>query len=160
MSQPTPGASPAEGPSALSVLTRMLHGGFAHGNTAVVDELCAPDFVEHQFGVAGSGAQAIEQVKDAIRSLHASISDLRYTIEDSVETGDRAWVRARATGIASGPLLGPPSGRPVDITVIDVARVVGGRLVEHWGVPDRFALLVQTGALSRLRAASRGEGQP
>jgi predicted SnoaL-like aldol condensation-catalyzing enzyme len=38
--------------------------------------------------------------------------------------------------------------------VIDIARVVDGRLVEHWGVPDRFAMLVQTGVLDRLAPAS------
>jgi hypothetical protein len=48
------------------------------------------------------------------------------------------------------PLFGPPSGRPIDITVVDIARIIDGRIVEHWGVPDRFALLAQTGALSRL----------
>ena len=34
--------------------------------------------------------------------------------------------------------------------MIDVARVVDGRIVEHWGVPDRFAVLAQTGVLARL----------
>jgi hypothetical protein len=29
--------------------------------------------------------------------------------------------------------------------------VVDGKLVEHWGVPDRFALLAQAGVLDRLR---------
>jgi predicted ester cyclase len=61
----------------------------------------------------------------------------------------------RVQGIASGPFFGPPTGRPVDVTVIDVARVVDGRIVEHWGVPDRFAMLVQTGVLDRLTAPAR-----
>jgi predicted ester cyclase len=34
--------------------------------------------------------------------------------------------------------------------VVDIARIVDGRIVEHWGVPDRFALLAQTGVLGRL----------
>jgi len=34
--------------------------------------------------------------------------------------------------------------------VIDVARVADGRITEHWGVPDRFAVLAQTGVLDRL----------
>lgn len=37
-----------------------------------------------------------------------------------------------------------------NITVIDICRVVDGRIVEHWGVPDRFAILAQAGALDRL----------
>jgi predicted ester cyclase len=140
--------------AALSVIGRILHEGFAGGNDAVADELCSPDLVEHQFGLAATGARAVENLKRAMRSLHASVPDVTFTIEDSVEAGDTIWVRARATGTASGPLLGPPSGLPVDITVIDVARVVDGRIVEHWGVPDRFALLTQTGVLSRLSRPS------
>ncbi len=67
-----------------------------------------------------------------------------------MESGDTVWMRFRVHGTATGPFLGPPSGRPVDITVVDIARVGDGRIVEHWGVPDRFALLAQTGALERL----------
>jgi predicted SnoaL-like aldol condensation-catalyzing enzyme len=36
--------------------------------------------------------------------------------------------------------------------VIDVCRVVDGRIVEHWEVPDRFAALAQTGVLDQWAA--------
>ncbi len=139
---------------ARSVIQRMFDEGFATGDTAVVDELCSPDLVEHQFGLAGSGAAAIEHVKAAIRDVHAAVPDLRATIEDAVQHGDTIWARVRVQGTATGPFFGPPSGCPVDITVIDVARIVDGRIVEHWGVPDRFALLAQTGVLGRLAPAA------
>ena len=139
---------PTTGP--LAVVRRIFDEGFATGDGAVVDEVCAPDLVEHQFGLAGSGAEAIEHVKAAIADVHRIAPDMTFTIEDSVTHGDKIWVRVRARGTATGPLFGPPSGRPVDITVFDVARVVGGLIVEHWGVPDRFALLAQTGVLARL----------
>jgi predicted ester cyclase len=32
---------------------------------------------------------------------------------------------------------------------MDVCRFEGGRIVEHWGVPDRFAQLAQLGLLPR-----------
>jgi predicted ester cyclase len=137
-------------PEALAVLRRIFDEGFATGDGAVLDEICAPDLVEHQFGLAGSGAAAIAHVRAAIADVHRAVPDMSFTIEDSVIHGDTVWVRVRARGTATGPFFGPPSGRPVDITVIDVARVVDGRIVEHWGVPDRFALLAQTGVLERL----------
>jgi predicted ester cyclase len=135
---------------AFSVMRRIFEEGFATGDTAVVDELCAADLVEHQFGLAGAGPEAIQHVKEAIRDVHAATPDISFTIEDAVERGDTIWVRVRARGTATGPFFGPPSGRPIDITVIDIARIVDGRIVEHWGVPDRFALLAQTGVLRRL----------
>ena len=136
--------------TARRVLQRMFDEGFATGDDAIVDELCSADLVEHQFGLAGRGAEAVEHVKAAIRDVHGMAPDLRFTIEDTVESGDTIWVRVRGRGTATGPFFGPPSGRPLDFTVIDVARVVDGRIVEHWGVPDRFAVLAQTGVLARL----------
>lgn len=135
---------------ALTVMRRIFDEGFATGDATVVDALCSPDLVTHQFGLAGSGDVAIEHVKAAIGDVHRAVPDISFTIEDSVQQGDTIWVRVRARGTASGPFFGPPSGRPVDFTVIDVARVVDGRIVEHWGVPDRFAMLAQTGVLDRL----------
>jgi hypothetical protein len=35
------------------VLERIFDEGFATGNDAIVDEICSPDLVEHQFGTAG-----------------------------------------------------------------------------------------------------------
>src|SRR6478735_575242 len=136
--------------AALAVMERIFHEGFATGNDAIVDQVCSPDAVEHQFGLAGSGAEALEHVKAAIRDVHRAIPDIAFTVEDFVESGDMIWVRVRARGTATGPFFGRPSGRPVDFTVVDIARIVDGRIVEHWGVPDRFAMLAQTGVLDRL----------
>ncbi len=152
----TPVASPPS--PALAVIHRIFDEGFATGATDVVDEICSPDLVEHQFGLAGRGADAVDHVKAAIQDVHRMAPDMTFTIEDSVQSGDTVWVRVRATGTATGEFFGPPSGRPVDITVVDIARVVDGRIVEHWGVPDRFALLAQTGVLERFAGPRREAG--
>ena len=138
---------------ALAVMERMLNEGFARGETEVVDELCAPDMVEHQFGLRGMGDEAIAKVKAAMEDVHRGMPDLQFSIEDWTEQGDTIWIRAEGVGTNTGPFFGAPSGKPVRITVFDVARIVDGRIVEHWGVPDRFALLVQTGRLDDLLPA-------
>jgi predicted ester cyclase len=142
----------------FTVLRRMFDEGFSTGNAGVVDDLCSPDLIEHEFGMAGTGADAVGHVKDAIRDVHTAIPDITFTIEDTAQHGDTIWVRVRARGTATGPFFGPPSGRSVDITVLDIARVVDGRIVEHWGVPDRFALLAQTGVLDRLTGPALTRG--
>jgi predicted ester cyclase len=140
-------------PEALRVIERMLSEGFATGDTDIVDELCSPDMIEHQFGLAGDGAVAIAKVKRGIAEVHAAMPDLRFTIEDWVVHDDVIWVRAEGTGTNTGPFLGPPTGQAVRFTVIDVARVRDGRIVEHWGVPDRFAILARLGRLPLSAAA-------
>lgn len=139
----------ADHPS-IEVMRRMFDEGFATGNDAVVDELCSPDLVEHQFGLAGAGPEAIDHVKAAIRDVHGAVPDMCFTIEDAVVDGDLVWVRVRGRGTNTGTFFGPPSDQAVDILVFDQARIVDGRIVEHWGVPDRFALLAQTGVLARV----------
>lgn len=134
----------------VAVMRRIFDEGFTTGNDFVMDELCSPDLVEHQFGLAGAGPDAIAHLKAAVRDVHSAFPDMHFTIEDAVVDGDRVWVRARGQGTNTGPFFGPPSGLPVDITIFDQARVVDGRIVEHWGVPDRFALLAQTGVLARM----------
>ncbi len=53
-------------------------------------------------------------------------------------------MKARGTNL--GPLNGgPPTGRSFEIDVIDVVRVGDGRIVEHWGVPDRLGQMMQLG---------------
>ncbi len=135
--------------TAIEVVERMLHEGFAAGNPDIVDELCAPDMVEHQFGLSGVGETALEKLKRGILTVHTAFPDLHFTVADTAQVGDTVWIRAEATGTHTGPFIGPPTGQRVHFTVIDVATVRDGRIVEHWGVPDRFAILMQTGQLGR-----------
>jgi hypothetical protein len=46
------------------------------------------------------------------------------------------------------------TGREVEIPVIDIVRVEGGRIVEHWNCVDRLGPLAQLGALPGAPAAT------
>jgi predicted ester cyclase len=128
------------------VVPRLIDEAFSNGRLAVADELVAEDILEHQDFGPGH-APGAESVKAVICSLRHSFPDFRLTIEDLVVVGDTVWTRNVATGTQDGPFAGnPPTGRPIRIAVFDVLRVVDGRIVEHWGVPDRLGALLQIGA--------------
>jgi predicted ester cyclase len=75
---------------------------------------------------------------------------LHLEIQDTATSDDMVWFRIRSTGTNDGPMWGrPATGRPIDITVMDVMRVADGRIVEHWGVADRLAVLKQIGAMGQ-----------
>jgi ketosteroid isomerase-like protein len=74
--------------TAYAVMQRIFDEGFANGDGSVADELCSPDLVDHQFGTAGRGADAVAHVKDAMRDVHRAFPDIRFTIEDAAESGD------------------------------------------------------------------------
>jgi predicted ester cyclase len=126
----------------IATFRRAIDEGWNNGNLAAIDELFAPDFVEHQAGIAPGR----EGVKGSIRALRTAFSDLRLEVEDAVAEGDTVWFRLHGAGTHDGPFMGmPATGRRIDVTVIDIARVVDGRLIEHWGVADRFTVAQQIG---------------
>jgi predicted ester cyclase len=126
----------------------VIERGFNNGDLEGLADVVAPDMIEHQDG-ATSG---IDGLRALITELRTSFPDLHLAIQATSTSGDTAWFRVRSTGTNDGPLWGrPPTGRPMDITVIDIMRVEGGRMVEHWGVADRLAMLKQIGAMGRGR---------
>jgi predicted ester cyclase len=146
-----------QNPNNVDVLIRLIHEAFGAGNLSIVDELLAPDFVEHQYGVQGRGPEAIANVKAAILDLRRWLPDLTFTIEDTASVNGTAWVRGIASGTNEGSVMGAePTHQRVTVNVIDIARIVHGRIVEHWGVPDRFALLAQVGVLRQLGSVHPG----
>jgi predicted ester cyclase len=146
-----------DGPSTPEVVVRrLIDEGFSQGHLEVCDELIADEIVEHQDYGPGH-APGAAGVKAVVTSLRRAFSDFKLEIEDMVVAGDTVWTRNVATGTNDGPYMGyPPSGRSFRISVFDVMRVVGGRVVEHWGVPDRVGALFQLGAISRPPGFAKG----
>lgn len=117
---------------------KIIDEAFTNQDFTALDGIISPDIVEHQPGM-GKGPLG---VRSAITYLHSVFPDFTLTIEDMVTSGDTVWARCRARGTQLGPHMGmPPTGKPIDITVIDICRFEAGKMVEHWGVPDRFSIL-------------------
>jgi len=121
----------------------LIEEGFSKGDVTVFDKYTSQDFVENQYGFFPPN---VEGVKKAIHSLHKAFSDFSMVIEDLVAYDDKVWGRMTARGIQMGqfgPM--PPTGKRIEITVIDIMRFKDGKLIEHWGVPDRLAAMEQLG---------------
>ncbi|MET4261475.1 ketosteroid isomerase-like protein [Bradyrhizobium sp. S3.12.5] len=126
--------------SNLEIFKSIIDRGFSRGDLSVADEVCAERLLEHQY-LTNTDLPGPDILKSQIENARRSINNLKLTLNASVETEDTVWARCKATG------FDPRSGKPVTIDVMDICRFAGGKLVEHWGVPDRFALLDQIGAL-------------
>jgi predicted ester cyclase len=128
------------------VFRQIIEDGFNHGRLDSLADVVADDLIEHQLG-AESGLTGLQSL---IRGLREPFPDLHLEIQDAVTSGDMVWARIRARGTNTGSLWGrPATGASMDITVIDIARVVDGKLVEHWGVADRLGMLQQLGVAAR-----------
>lgn len=128
-----------------TVVRRLIEEGFNRGELGVADELIAADMVEHQdFGPGHTSGP--EGVKAVISSLRRAFPDFHLAIDDLAVQGDTVWLRMTGTGTNDGSYMGnAPTGRPMRTAVFDALRVEGGRIVEHWGVPDRLGALFQLG---------------
>jgi predicted ester cyclase len=128
-----------------AVLRRLINEGFSEGRLEVADELVSDHCVEHQNYGPGH-APGAEGVRSVIGSLRAAFPDFQLVVEDVAVHGDVVWARNVASGTNHGSFMGhPPTGRSIRVDVIDVVRVRDGRIVEHWGVPDRLSALMQLG---------------
>jgi predicted SnoaL-like aldol condensation-catalyzing enzyme len=121
----------------------LIEEGFGTGDVSVFDTYSSPKFIEHQYGFFPPN---VEGVKKAINSLHYSFPDFSLTIDDMIMDGSKVWGRMTGRGTHKnkfGPMY--PTGKKFEITVIDIMRFETGKLIEHWGVPDKLALMEQLG---------------
>ena len=117
-----------------------------HGDLAVIDELIADEFVEHE------ELPGIPPNREGIRAwatlMRSAFPDLVVSVNQMIASGDEVWVHMTMRGTQAGPFMDiPPTGRKVEISGIDRVRVRNGRAVEHWGVTDNLTLLQQLGQI-------------
>jgi predicted ester cyclase len=131
---------------------RIVEEGIGRGDESVLEAYIAVDGIEHQRG----NGPGLEGAKAVAKYLHRSMSDFSLTVEDIVVDGDKVWTRNRARGISSGSVMGfGPTGKPVEVDVIDIGRFEDGMCVEHWGIADQLGLLLQVGFDPRAAAMAR-----
>jgi predicted ester cyclase len=138
----------------IAALRRLIEEGFGHGDLQVVDQVVDAALVEHQPGIE---PPTVDGVKRAIRFLHTAFPDMQVDVKHEMAAGDMAWCHFTARGTHLGPFGRiPPTGKSYEIDVIDIARFEAGRIVEHWGVPDRFSQWEQLGLLPLRREPVAG----
>jgi steroid delta-isomerase-like uncharacterized protein len=93
-------------------------------------------------------AEGTEGVRQQFEAFRAAFPDFHAVIHDQIAEGDKVVTRKVFHGTHRGELMGiAPTGREVQIEVIDIVRIEDGQIVEHWNVVDRLGLLQQLGAL-------------
>jgi steroid delta-isomerase-like uncharacterized protein len=130
-----------------AVVRRLVEEVFNQGNLSMIDELIAPDFVEHEELPPGipPGREAPKQM---FAMLQSAFPDFKATIDDLVAEGDKIVIRQTWTGTQKGEFMGiPPTGKRVSIGVIDILRLADGKMAEHWGIMDSMAMMQQLGAI-------------
>lgn len=129
-----------------AVYRRFVEEVINQGNLAIIDELYAPDYVDHDLPPgAGGGLDGVRRVQQLFR---VGFPDVQFTIEDMVAEGDTVASHVTGHGTHTGDFMGiPPSGKEATWRSLGVFRVVDGKIVEHYGIPDLLGLLIQIGVI-------------
>jgi steroid delta-isomerase-like uncharacterized protein len=117
------------------------------GRLDVLDELLAPDYVNHTPSTPNPppGPAGLKPIVQAIRE---AFPDLHYRIEDAVATDDAVILRVVMTGTHRGALFGlAPTGRRIEVKQINIEHIRNGRIAEHWRVTDELTLMRQLGVV-------------
>ena len=116
------------------------------GNVDRTAEFISPEYVEvHRSTRYPIG---LDGARKHVLGVRQTYPDLHLTIDRQVAEGDWVVTQVTARGTHRGSWLGmKPTGRAVEITAVNVDRVVGGRIVEHGGAANLLKPLPEIGAV-------------
>jgi predicted ester cyclase len=120
---------------------------FNDGNVGLIDEPYAADYINRTTppGVAPTR----DGFKQWVTALRTAFPDIHYTIDDSIEAGDKIVTRVTASGTMRADFAGmPATNKHATWSEIHIVRVANDHVVEHWGIVDQMGMLIQLGVVS------------
>jgi predicted ester cyclase len=142
------------------VLALRIVESFNRGDLTSLDELITPNATGHDVDSAeqlGLPIEGSESAKQFITMFRNAFSDLSFEVEQVVAEGELVAVRAVMTATHDGQFMGlAPTGRRVQVPGVDILRFADGRVVEHWGLWDRMAMMQQLGLVGPIRSGDSG----
>jgi len=134
------------------VIKRMFTEVFMAGDTNVIDELLAEDFIEHEeFPGLSSDRDAVKQFVGMFRT---AFPDLKIEAHEMVVENDTACVRSTWSGTHKGEFAGmPATGKHFEVETFDLVKFGSdGKATEHWGVTDNLKMMQQLGVIPETPA--------
>jgi predicted ester cyclase len=116
------------------------------GDVERLAEFISPDYVEVFNNVRYPAG--LEGAKRHVLGVHETYPDLHVTIEQQIAEGDWVVSRITARGTHQGTWLGMrPTGKVLEMTGVNIDKVVDGRIVEHGGAANLLEPLLEAGAI-------------
>jgi predicted ester cyclase len=128
-------------------LCRDYFAAFLKGDTGWMQRHIAPTFVRHDPGLPFEvrGPEGVKQLHDV---LMPAFPDMQLPLLDFVAEGEKVLVRLKVQATHSGPFGDlAPTGRRIDIDVLDLFQIRDGVLIEHWALLDNLGMMKQLGAI-------------
>jgi predicted ester cyclase len=119
----------------------LLEAVWKLGDLDAVDEMLAPDFVDHSL-LPGQGSSR-EGYKESGAEFYAAFDIADFAIEDQIVQGEKVMTRMSLRFIHRGEILGvPPSGEVGVYSSIKIHRIVGGKITDEWSEGSLLGVLL------------------
>lgn len=128
------------------IVRRYIEEAVNTGNVENLDEFISQDYIETLD--PDKKILGVDGARQHIIGVRQTFPDLHLTVENQISEG--AWVVTCITARAThqGKWLGiKPTGKKVEITGVNVDKIVDGRIVEHGGAANMFEALLSIGAI-------------
>ncbi len=129
-----------------ALVRRWFEDGFNAHNLAIMNELFAPDFVEHTS--YGPPTQSRDAARQGLAGSFTAMPDMRVTVEDMIAEGDKVVTRFIMQGTQRGAFMGiPATDKAVTTTNIAIMRFENGKIAENWVESDTLGMMRQLGVI-------------
>lgn len=147
-------AAEKDGLNADKKLAVLWYEAFSQKDSSILDRILSDAWVDIPSPAdAPAGPQG---VKPIFTRLITTFPDLKLTIKDILQDGDKVVVRAEMTGTQKEAFMGFVSrNRVMAIQVVDIHQVKDGQIIRTWHTEDWMSGLRQLGVFGETGAASR-----
>lgn len=129
-----------------NVAVKAFNDVWVNGNVANAADYFAPNYEGYYVGIGEKRGPA--GVKESFAVYRNALSNLEYTVEQTIVTEDKTAIVWRATGVHTSELFGiPATNKNIELQGVTVYKVVNRLIVaggQYWHTP---ALLNQLGQL-------------
>jgi predicted SnoaL-like aldol condensation-catalyzing enzyme len=133
------------------VVSRFYNDVFIRHDMSKLDTYMRDDYIQHNQDCPQGKAGFVEFFNVIFRAL----PDFSYTLKKMVAEDDIVMAFSSTTGThTGGEWIGKEAdGAALDYDVVDIFRVQGGKIAEHWDVADTFTFFRQLGVIElRMKA--------
>jgi len=139
-------------PEQKKTLIRRFYEEIDKGNIAILDELVAENYIDHNPPPFPTSATGRDRLKREFK-IFLEATPGYHQIEDQIAEGDKVVTRLTSYGKHEGDLPGAPrTGNEMKMTSITIHRIADGKLAEKWSEKDMIALLTQIGVMPAMHA--------
>ncbi|MCK4559339.1 MAG: ester cyclase [Calditrichia bacterium] len=128
------------------------------GDLAVLDEICAPNYVLHD---AAQNVDSLAALKQYVVMHRTAFPDIQFIVDEQFAETDKVVSRFTASGTHQAELMGiPPTNAQAIFTGIVISRIENGKIAEAWINKDDMGLLQQLGVIPTMGRSDFTWGAP